>query len=62
MKICHLQANKEIMDLRKKCEVNIKQMYHCKQCRADAIGLLGDDKSQEFNKPMNKNNEKKKNH
>ena len=51
-----LTSNKEIMDLRKKCEVNIKQMYHCKQCRADAIGLLGDDKSQEFNKPMNENN------
>lgn len=51
-----LTTNKEIMDLRKKCEVNIKQMYHCKQCRADAIGLLGDDKSQEFNKPMIKNN------
>lgn len=47
-----LTSNKEIMDLRKKCEINIKQMYHCKQCRADAIGLLGDDKSQEFNKPM----------
>ena len=38
-----LTSNKEIMDLRKKCEINIKQMYHCKQCRADAIGLLGDD-------------------
>lgn len=50
-----LTTNKEIMDLRKKCEVNIKQMYHCKQCRADAIGLLGDDKSQEFNKSMIKN-------
>ena len=44
-----LTTNKEVMDLRKKCEINIKQMYHCKQCRADAIGLLGDDKSQEFN-------------
>ena len=48
-----LTSNKEIMDLRKKCEVNIKQMYHCKQCRADVIGLLGEDKSQEFNKSIN---------
>jgi len=48
-----LTSNKEIMDLRKKCEVNIKQMYHCKQCRADAIGLLGDDQSQKFNNPIN---------
>lgn len=52
-----LTSNKEVMDLRKKCEENIKQMYHCKQCRADAIGLLGEDKSQEFNKPMNKHSE-----
>ena len=48
-----LTSNKEIMDLRKKCEENIKQMYHCKQCRADAIGLLGDDQSQKFNNPIN---------
>jgi len=48
-----LTSNKEIMDLRKKCEENIKQMYHCKQCRADAIGLLGEDQSQKFNKPIN---------
>ena len=48
-----LTSNKEIMDLRKKCEGNIKQMYHCKQCRADAIGLLGDDQSQKFNNPIN---------
>lgn len=52
-----LTTNKEIMDLRKKCGEHIEQMYHCKQCRADAIGLLGDDKSQEFNKPMNKHSE-----
>ena len=36
--------DKKLMDLRKKCSVHIKQMYHCKQCRADAIGLLGQDK------------------
>lgn len=45
-----LTTNKEIMELRKKCEINIKQMYHCKQCRADAIGLLGEDQSQKFSK------------
>lgn len=48
-----LTSNKEIMDLRKKCGEHIEQMYHCKQCRADAIGLLGDDQSQKFNKPSN---------
>lgn len=39
---------KDINDLRNICELDIKQMRHCKQCRADAIGLLGDDRSQEF--------------
>ena len=48
-----LTSNKEIMDLRKRCGEHIEQMYHCKQCRADAIGLLGDDQSQKFNKPTN---------
>ena len=25
-------------------------MRHCRQCRADAVGLLGEDRSQEFTK------------
>ena len=37
-------SDKKLMELRKKCSVHIKQMYHCKQCRADAVGLLGQDK------------------
>lgn len=48
---------KEIMELRKKCEVHIPQMYHCKQCRADAIGTLDNDQSLEF--ANNTNQEKK---
>lgn len=44
-----LVSNKEIMKMRKDCEGTMKQMYHCKQCRADAIGTLGDDRSIEFN-------------
>jgi nitrogenase cofactor biosynthesis protein NifB len=44
-----LVSNKEIMKMRKDCEGSMKQMYHCKQCRADAIGTLGDDRSIEFN-------------
>lgn len=43
-----LVSNMEIMNLRKKCEVHISQMYHCKQCRADAIGTLDKDQSLEF--------------
>jgi nitrogenase molybdenum-iron protein alpha/beta subunit/MoaA/NifB/PqqE/SkfB family radical SAM enzyme len=52
-----LTSNKEIMSLRKKCEENIKQMYHCKQCRADAIGLLGDDQSSKYSKEAIKKEE-----
>jgi len=52
-----LTTNKEVMDLRKKCGEHLEQMYHCKQCRADAIGLLGDDQSQKFSKPTMKSTE-----
>jgi len=38
----------DINELRNLCELDITQMRHCKQCRADAIGLLGEDRSQEF--------------
>lgn len=27
---------------------NLPQMRHCRQCRADAVGILGEDRSQEF--------------
>ncbi|BCN32863.1 nitrogenase cofactor biosynthesis protein NifB [Anaeromicropila herbilytica] len=43
-----LVSNKEIMDMRKTCGETMSQMYHCKQCRADAIGTLGNDRSIEF--------------
>jgi len=38
--------DKELLVMRKKCELDLKQMYHCKQCRADAVGTLGNDISQ----------------
>jgi len=43
-----MTSNKELNELRKKCNIHLKQMYHCKQCRADAIGTLDDDISSEF--------------
>ncbi len=43
-----LVSNKEIMAIRKKCEPELRQMYHCRQCRADAIGELDNDRSIEF--------------
>lgn len=36
---------KEMMDL---CANDARMMRHCKQCRADAIGMLDDDRSAEF--------------
>ena len=39
------KERRELMDL---CSIDAKMMRHCKQCRADAIGLLGEDRSQEF--------------
>ncbi|PKM52011.1 MAG: hypothetical protein CVV02_03200 [Firmicutes bacterium HGW-Firmicutes-7] len=30
----------ELLLTRKKCEKYVTQMYHCKQCRADAVGTL----------------------
>ena len=40
------EMRKSLMD---SCgELGIKVMRHCKQCRADAIGLLGNDRSAEF--------------
>ncbi|MEN8258460.1 MAG: radical SAM protein [Thermodesulfobacteriota bacterium] len=34
--------------LRNKCEEYLPQMRHCKRCRADAVGLLGKDRSGEM--------------
>jgi nitrogenase molybdenum-iron protein alpha/beta subunit/MoaA/NifB/PqqE/SkfB family radical SAM enzyme len=44
-----LVSNKEITKMRLQCGETMQQMYHCKQCRADAIGTLGNDVSIEFN-------------
>lgn len=38
---------KELKSLQDKCaDSNMKMMRHCRQCRADAVGLLGEDRSQ----------------
>ena len=39
------ELRKELMNL---CENDVKMMRHCRQCRADAIGLLDNDRSGEF--------------
>ncbi|MEI8196092.1 MAG: radical SAM protein [Phycisphaerae bacterium] len=38
----------EIKEIRAQAAVHIPQMYHCTRCRADAVGLLGQDQSGEM--------------
>lgn len=45
-------SQEELNDMRKICELDIKQMYHCRQCRADAIGTLDRDVSAQFRSPV----------
>ncbi|WP_070000137.1 nitrogenase cofactor biosynthesis protein NifB [Cellulosilyticum sp. I15G10I2] len=49
-----LVSNKEITALREKCGIHLEQMLHCKQCRADAIGMLDKDISMHYSEPENK--------
>jgi nitrogen fixation protein NifB len=39
---------KELKALQDSCEGEMNMMRHCRQCRADAVGLLGEDRSAEF--------------
>ena len=45
----------ELARLRERCEdetgTTMGMMRHCRQCRADAVGLLGEDRSEEFSEP-----------
>ncbi len=38
----------ELNEIRRRCSKYIKQMDYCKQCRADSVGLLGEDRFSEF--------------
>ncbi|WP_407189997.1 nitrogenase cofactor biosynthesis protein NifB [Bradyrhizobium centrosematis] len=38
----------ELKALQDACEGQISMMRHCRQCRADAVGLLGEDRSAQF--------------
>lgn len=46
----HLErpSRKMIAGMREVCREYIPQMTHCKQCRADACGILGEDKDMEL--------------
>ncbi len=38
----------ELKKIQDACEGGAKLMRHCRQCRADAVGMLGEDRGQEF--------------
>ncbi len=38
----------ELQDLQDACSGDMNMMRHCRQCRADAVGLLGEDRGEEF--------------
>ncbi|MBB1073057.1 nitrogenase cofactor biosynthesis protein NifB [Rhodoferax sp. 4810] len=38
----------ELTALQTACAGNMRMMRHCRQCRADAVGLLGEDRNAEF--------------
>ncbi|HUX64883.1 nitrogenase cofactor biosynthesis protein NifB [Sulfuricella sp.] len=38
----------ELKELQDSCEGSMNLMRHCRQCRADAVGLLGEDRGAEF--------------
>ena len=41
-------TNDELMELQDACAGDMNMMRHCRQCRADAVGLLGEDRGEEF--------------
>ncbi|MCU7939657.1 MAG: nitrogenase cofactor biosynthesis protein NifB [gamma proteobacterium symbiont of Bathyaustriella thionipta] len=38
----------ELQELQDKCAGDMNMMRHCRQCRADAVGMLGEDRGDEF--------------
>ncbi len=42
-------TSKELKTVQDACEGGARLMRHCRQCRADAVGMLGEDRGQEFN-------------
>jgi nitrogen fixation protein NifB len=43
-------TDQEVMAAQEACGMDMKLMAHCRQCRADAVGLIGENRSEEFSK------------
>ncbi len=41
-------SNDELQTLQDECSGDMNMMRHCRQCRADAVGMLGEDRGDEF--------------
>jgi nitrogen fixation protein NifB len=41
-------THEELQKLQDACAGDMNMMRHCRQCRADAVGMLGEDRGQEF--------------
>ncbi len=41
-------SGRELRELQDSCSDSMSMMRHCRQCRADAVGMLGEDRGQEF--------------
>jgi len=41
-------TDQEVMATQEACGMDMKLMKHCRQCRADAVGLIGEDRGGEF--------------
>ncbi|NEV60613.1 nitrogenase cofactor biosynthesis protein NifB [Thiorhodococcus minor] len=41
-------SNEELQTLQDACAGDMAMMRHCRQCRADAVGMLGEDRGHEF--------------
>ncbi len=51
---CKRPSHADLDRMRAQCRPFIRQMTHCKQCRADACGILGEDKDMELEALMSR--------
>lgn len=47
-------SDAEVLKAQEECGMDMKLMTHCRQCRADAVGIIGEDRSQEFSDELYK--------
>jgi nitrogen fixation protein NifB len=45
-------TDQEVMEAQEACGMDMNLMKHCRQCRADAVGLIGEDRGEEFTKDV----------